>query len=403
MPVEMEYYEILGVSGDAEETQIKRAYKRMALKYHPDKCKEADGEQKFKQVAEAYEVLSDADKRSIYDKHGKKGLEEGGGMPGGMDASDIFSAFFGGGKPRGEKKPKDIVHELSVSLEDFYNGRTRKIAATRDRLCEPCGHSGVDKACGKSRDSFKCGECDGKGAKVVLRELAPGFVQQAQVVCPKCQGQGFSIPSQFICKDCDGKRVVKERKVLEVHIEKGMKQGDHVLFDGEGDQIPGLKLSGNILIMLGHKPHDFFQRRGRHLFIEQEITLNEALCGFTLPIQHLDGRELLVKTRPGQVLDPQQLWVIDREGMPVKGTGGCEKGSLVVNLKVKFPDKISDAQKKAIHAALGEPETLPLKPEHEECFLAAFEQKRQQRRQQRGHGHHHGHGGGGQTAQCSHQ
>ena len=162
MPLEMEYYEVLGVSGDAEEGQIKRAYKRMALKYHPDKCKEDDAEHRFKEVAEAYEILSDSEKRAIYDKHGKKGLEEGGGMPGGMDASDIFSAFFGGGKPRGERKPKDIVHELGVSLEDFYTGRTRKIAATRDRLCDPCGATGVEKSCGKDRTSFKCPDCDGK-------------------------------------------------------------------------------------------------------------------------------------------------------------------------------------------------------------------------------------------------
>ena len=112
---------------------------------------------------------------------------------------------------------------------------------------------------------------------MMLRELAPGFVQQNQVHCSRCQAQGFSIPAKYVCTSCDGKQVVKERKILEVHIEKGMKQGDHVLFEGEGDQIPGVRLSGNILIMLGHKPHDFFQRRGRHLFIEQEVCLFEFI------------------------------------------------------------------------------------------------------------------------------
>ena len=163
MVAETEYYDALGVQPDAEESQIKRAYKRMALKYHPDKCKDDDADEKFKNVAAAYEVLSDADKRKIYDKHGKKGLEEGGGGGGGMDASDIFSAFFGGGgRSRGEPKPKDIVHELGVSLEDFYNGKTRKIAATRDRLCGGCTGTGINPTSNKDRESFKCMKCKGR-------------------------------------------------------------------------------------------------------------------------------------------------------------------------------------------------------------------------------------------------
>ena len=297
MVAETEYYDTLGIQPDAEEAQIKRAYKRMALKYHPDKCKEADGEAKFKAVAEAYEVLSDADKRKTYDRLGKKGLEEGPGHGGHGDASDIFSAFFGGGgRPRGEPKPKDIIHELAVSLEDFYNGRTRKIAATRDRLCGGCTGTGINPETGKDRESFKCLQCKGRvcyyfleiahsiytqsksiqssqGVKVQIREIAPGYAQQMQVECNSCSGKGYAIPATVVCKGCDGNQIVKDRKILEVHIEKGMKRGDHVTFEGEGDQIPDVRLSGNILIVLGHKPHAFFQRRGRHLFIEHEVCL----------------------------------------------------------------------------------------------------------------------------------
>eukprot|EP01064_Diplonema_japonicum_P028499 TRINITY_DN437_c9_g1_i1.p1 TRINITY_DN437_c9_g1~~TRINITY_DN437_c9_g1_i1.p1 ORF type:complete len:411 (+),score=122.96 TRINITY_DN437_c9_g1_i1:38-1270(+) len=410
MPLETEYYETLSVAVDADENQIKRAYKRMALKYHPDKCKDPDGENKFKAVGEAYEVLSNSEKRSIYDKHGKKGLEEGGGGHGGMDASDIFSRFFGGGgRPRGEPKPKDIVHELAVSLEDFYTGRTRKIAATRDRLCEPCKGTGINPDTNKERESFKCMKCKGKGAVVALRELAPGFVQQTQVQCGDCAGKGYTIPMDIMCKSCHGKQIVKDRKILEVFIEKGMKRGDHVAFEGEGDQIPGVRLSGNILIVLGHKPHAFFQRRGRHLFIDHEVTLNEALTGFNLPIEHLDGRHICIKTRPGQVLDPQRLWVIDREGMPVKGTGGGEKGSLVINLSVKFPEKLNTSQLKGLQDALGKPDELEKTAEHEECYLAPYVPKRKAKKHP---GHHHPqagfhHMGMGeddmQQASCQHQ
>eukprot|EP01059_Diplonema_ambulator_P036381 TRINITY_DN9040_c0_g1_i1.p1 TRINITY_DN9040_c0_g1~~TRINITY_DN9040_c0_g1_i1.p1 ORF type:complete len:411 (+),score=103.08 TRINITY_DN9040_c0_g1_i1:51-1283(+) len=410
MPVETEFYEILGVSVDADEHVIKRAYKRLALKYHPDKCRDPEGEHKFKQVGEAYEVLSDPDKRNLYDKHGKKGLEEGGGG-GGMDASDIFSRFFGGGgRPRGEPKPKDIVHELAVSLEDYYNGRTRKIAATRDRLCEPCKGTGINPETNKERESFKCMKCKGKGAVIALRELAPGFMQQTQVQCGDCSGKGYSIPADIVCTNCNGRQIMKERKILEVHIEKGMKRGDHITFEGEGDQIPGVRLSGNILIVLGHKPHAFFQRRGRHLFIDHEVTLNEALTGFHLPIEHLDGRQILIKTRPGQVLDPQRLWVIDREGMPVKGTGGCEKGSLVINLSVKFPEKLNAKQIAGLQEALGKPDEVEKTAEHEECTLAPYVPKKKPRRH---HGFQHGGihvmhdddgmGGMPQGATCQHQ
>eukprot|EP00756_Hemistasia_phaeocysticola_P003695 Hpha_TRINITY_DN12392_c0_g2::TRINITY_DN12392_c0_g2_i1::g.155864::m.155864/K09502/DNAJA1; DnaJ homolog subfamily A member 1 len=409
MVCETEYYDQLGVAPTADESQIKRAYKRMALKYHPDKCKEDDAEAKFKALAEAYEVLSDSEKRKVYDEKGKAGLEDDGRGGGDFNASDIFSAFFGGRKPRGEPKPKDIVHELEVPLSDFYLGRTKQIAATRDRLCETCTGEGVNPSCGRKREEFRCQACGGRGARLMEAQIAPGFVQRMQVRCDRCSGSCYAIPQQNRCPECKGRQVLKVRKVLDVHIEKGMKRGDVITFSGEGDQVPGIRLSGDIMIVLGQKENEFFQRRGRHLFVEHEITLAEALTGFQLPIAHLDGRQLLIRTRPGQVIDPQRLWVIDREGMPVKGSGGLEKGSLVLNLKVRFPVSLSVPQVHAIHESLGEPEQVERTEEHEEYQLEDY---RPRRRQQRGRGHGgmmfddggHGHGGGGAPqVQCAHQ
>eukprot|EP01063_Lacrimia_lanifica_P017457 TRINITY_DN24541_c0_g1_i1.p1 TRINITY_DN24541_c0_g1~~TRINITY_DN24541_c0_g1_i1.p1 ORF type:complete len:422 (+),score=196.91 TRINITY_DN24541_c0_g1_i1:47-1312(+) len=397
MVAETEYYDCLSVATDADEKAIKRAYRKLAVKYHPDKNPgDAAAEAKFKEISHAYEVLSDSEKRSLYDKHGKKGLEEGGGMGGGMDASDIFSAFFGGGGGRGRKgadKGKDIVHELPVSLEDFYNGKTRKIAATRDRFCESCKGTGVKN--GKEREAYKCLPCKGRGVKIAMREFAPGFVQQMQVECHECNQKGYKIPDDVICRECNGEQIVKDRKVLEVHIEKGMKSGDHITFEGEGNEEPGKKLPGNVIIVLGRKPHSFFQRRGRHLCIDQEITLNEALTGFTLPIEHLDGRKIEIRSRPGQVLDPQRLWVIDREGMPVKNTGGTEKGSLIITLTVKFPEKLTPTQIKGLTEALGAPERVEKTAEHEECFLANYVKRQPQRQQQQMPRGMHGMGGMG--------
>jgi len=403
---ETELYDTLGVAPTVEESQIKRAYKRMALKYHPDKCKDEDAETKFKAVAEAYEILSDAEKRKIYDEKGKAGLEDKGGDGGDFSAADIFSQFFGGGrKPRGEPKPKDIVHELEVPLSDFYLGRTKQIAVTRDRLCGTCNGEGVNPSCGRKREEFRCPACGGSGVRIMEAQVAPGFVRRMQVRCDRCAGTGFLIPPQLRCPECKGKQVLKVRKVFDVVIEKGMKRGDVITFAGEGDQVPGIRLSGDIMIVLGQQENDFFQRRGRHLFVDHEITLSEALTGFQLPIAHLDGRQLLIRTRPGQVIDPQRLWVIEKEGMPVKDTGGIERGSLVLNLKVRFPNSLSAPQLHAIGEALGLPDPVETTEEHEEYQLEDY----RPRRKQRARGHpgammfDDGSGGGMHQAQCQHQ
>eukprot|EP01062_Namystynia_karyoxenos_P025852 TRINITY_DN2025_c0_g1_i1.p1 TRINITY_DN2025_c0_g1~~TRINITY_DN2025_c0_g1_i1.p1 ORF type:complete len:454 (+),score=174.34 TRINITY_DN2025_c0_g1_i1:109-1362(+) len=384
MVKETEFYDTLGVKPDADEAAIKRAYRKLALKHHPDR---GGDEAKFKEIGHAYEVLVDEKKRKLYDEHGKKGLEEGGGA-GDMDASDIFSQFFGGGRrKRGEPKPKDIVHEMYVSLEEFYQGKTKKVAVNRNRLCDECEGEGLRKGCGKSRDDFRCSVCHGAGVRMVQRSIGPGFVQQMRVPCEACQQQGFQVPSQYSCDRCNGRQVVKDRKIIEVVIEKGMKRGDPIVIAGEGDQVPGIKLSGDVMIILAQKEHPFFKRRGRHLIFEHSLTLEEALGGFMLPIEHLDGRRLLLKTRPGQVLDPQKIWVIDREGMPVKGTGGAERGGLIVSLDVKFPDKLTPAQTAKLLDALGHPDPVEPTGKVTHCKLVDYVEKPkpQQRRMPRGH------------------
>lgn len=381
MVKETEYYEVLGVKPDAEDNQIKKAYRRLAQKFHPDKP--TGDEAKFKQIGEAYEVLSDEKKRKLYDDHGKKGLEEGGGPSG--DASDIFSRFFGRGGKQGEPKPKDIVHEMEIRLEEFYAGKTKKIAVVRNRKCGTCDASGVKPDSGKTREDFRCQKCGGLGYRNMQRMIGPGFVQQVRVPCDACGGEGFKIPESMKCTACGGKRTVRDRKVLEVFIEKGARRGDTVLLQGEGDQNPDMKQSGDVMIMLAQAPHKFFQRRGRHLFFDHKITLEEALSGIHLPIEHLDGRKILLKTRPGQVLDPQKIWFIDREGMPLKGTGGAEKGSLVINLEVEFPKKLSVQQAKKLKDALGEPDPLETKGPVTQCNLKEYVPKSKPRQQRAAH------------------
>ncbi|KAF0716913.1 hypothetical protein As57867_002590, partial [Aphanomyces stellatus] len=208
------FYETLGVSKNASAADIKKAYRKLALKNHPDKGGDPE---LFKNITVAYEALSDPDKRELYDKYGEEGLQQGGG--GGHPGADIFSQMFGGGgRQRGPQRGEDLTHPLKVSLEDLYNGKTVKLAVNRDVLCGGCSGRG-----GPEGAETSCNTCNGRGMRVQLRQIAPGMVQQVQSVCPDCRGQGKSIREADRCKVCKGNKVTKERKVLEVHIEKGMR------------------------------------------------------------------------------------------------------------------------------------------------------------------------------------
>mmetsp|Transcript_6707 Transcript_6707/g.10155 ORF Transcript_6707/g.10155 Transcript_6707/m.10155 type:complete len:406 (-) Transcript_6707:105-1322(-) len=363
MVAEKKFYDLLGVSPTADEDTLKRAYRKLALKYHPDKNKEAGAQEKFKEISVAYEVLSDPEKRKRYDQYGEKGVDN---EMQGMDASDIFSHFFGGGRrQRGEPKPKDIVHELPVSLEAFYTGKVTKLAITRDRFCSKCDGRGTNKP----GVDATCKDCHGAGIQNVTRQLGPMFVQQMQIQCPRCNGKGTACKPEDRCKGCDGRQVLKEKKVFEVHIDKGATKGDHVTFANEGDQIAGVKLSGDIIIVFDEKPHPVFRRHGSHLVIERTITLAEALTGVDIVIDHLDGRKLHIHPSAGSVVDPSHLWAVDREGMPVAGTGGIEKGQLILRIQVSYPKSFNEQQIADLRKVLGTPKKPEVAASAEECIM----------------------------------
>jgi DnaJ family protein A protein 2 len=374
----------------------------MAIKYHPDKNKEPGAEETFKQISVAYETLSDEDKRKRYDQFGEKGVDQehmG-------DPSDIFSSLFGGGRRRGEPKPKDIVHELPVDLAHFYNGKVVKLAVTRDRLCGGCNGRGSKK----EGVSARCTDCGGRGVKMIVRQFGPGMIQQMQTTCPTCQGKGTSIKAEDRCTTCNGEQVTKEKKIFEVNVDKGMKRGDHVTFVGEGDQIPDIKLSGDIIIVLDQKPHPEFTRKGNHLYVEKTVSLVEALTGFKRVVTHLDGRSLVIEPAEGAVLDPAFLYAVDREGMPVKNTGGVERGHLIVKFNVKFPERIELADAKKLRQILGEPAAVSV-PENADVgtlVKSAIDLEKEQRKAEDDDDDDEnpragGGGRGAQGAQCVHQ
>lgn len=344
------YYEILGVPKNASQDELKKAYRKAALKNHPDK---GGDPAKFKDIAQAYEVLSDPEKRDIYDQYGEDALKEGMGGGGGHDPFDIFQSLFGGnpfggGSSRGgrrQRRGEDVVHPLKASLEDLYNGTSKKLSLSRNVLCSKCQGKGT-----KSGASMKCEECQGKGVKVSIRQLGPSMLQQVQQNCNPCRGTGEIINKEDRCPQCKGEKVLLDKKMLEVVVEKGMQNGQRITFPGEADEAPDT-ITGDIVFVVQQKEHPKFKRKGDDLFVEHTLSLTEALCGFQFILTHLDGRQLLIKSTPGEVVKPGQFKAINDEGMPVYQRNYM-KGNLYIHFSVDFPDSLTPEQCKELEAVL---------------------------------------------------
>jgi len=267
------FYKVLEVDKNASEKEIKTAYRKLAVKHHPDK---GGDQEKFKEITRAYEVLSDSDKRRKYDVSGEEGLEDGGGDPG-----DIFAQMFGGqqGRSSGRRrqKTKDVNQPLKVTLEQMYNGQTKKMAISRQVI-------------DKKKGVQACEQCGGRGVTVQVVRMGP-MVQQMQSACDACGGQGKSFKTK------------QDREVLEVMIQKGAPDGHKIVFREMADEHPDAD-TGDVNFVLKQQEHAEFKRKGADLFLERKISLVEALCGFELEITHLDGRKLLVRTSPGEIVRP---------------------------------------------------------------------------------------------------
>ncbi|XP_050307409.1 dnaJ homolog subfamily A member 2-like [Anthonomus grandis grandis] len=332
-------YDILGVSRNASDGEIKKQYRKLAKEFHPDKNPEAGD--KFKEISYAYEVLSDAKKRQLYDRVGLKGMQEGGHDGFGGDdllshlfGGGLFGGFsgFGGGGGRRRHRGEDTVHPLKVTMEDMYNGKTSKLQLSKNVICTSCGGKG--NKTGQAPE--KCQSCNGCGIKVSYRSLGPGMAQQVQSCCNDCRGSGEFIKEKDRCGTCKGKKVCNETKILEVHVDKGMKHQQKIVFRGEGDQQPDVE-AGDVVIILQQKPHEIFERQDNDLHMKHTISLTEALCGFSFVVHHLDKRDLLIKHPPGQVIKPGDVKIVTGEGMPIY-KNPFEKGNLFITFNIKFPE-----------------------------------------------------------------
>ena len=229
---------------------------------------------------------------------------------------DLFSqlfgggGFFGGGGPSrnsGPRRSKDLIHRVHVSLEDLYKGKTTKLALTRNIICAKCDGKG-----GKEGAVRSCNTCQGRGVKITLRQMGP-MIQQLQQPCDECSGTGEIINHKDKCKTCNARKVISEKKMLEVHIDKGMKGGQTITFHGESDQAPGVS-PGDVIIVIEEKPHDRFKRQDNDLIYETEVDLLTALGGGKFAVKHLDDRALIVNITPGEVLKHGTVcWLISRK------------------------------------------------------------------------------------------
>ncbi|KAI9505704.1 Hsp40-like protein, subfamily A, member 1, isoform CRA_b, partial [Coemansia spiralis] len=325
-------YEILEVEETATDAEIKRAYRRLAMKYHPDK--NAEGTELFKEISHAYETLSDPEKRAMYDQYGTAGPPGANSYENGFSMDDMYGDFFGGmfgdGFSRG---PKAEQHPLSVSLEDLFHGKRMRMKLERSVPCKHCKGLGGKKSV--LRDCFDCG---GKGHRIAARQVGPGLISQQRVVCQTCGGSGKVVPEKYRCRKCKGSCIEKEKDTIEINISPGMADGQTIVLKGKGDQHPGMQKPLDLVFVLEQKPHSTFTRAGDHLVAIAEIDLAEALCGFSrVLVTHLNGHPLEVSHKSG-VLRPGDVLCINNEGMP-REQRPRDTGDLFIKLSIRFPEK----------------------------------------------------------------
>lgn len=336
-----DFYQTLGVSRSATTKEIKKAYRNLSLKYHPDKNSEEGAAEKFAEIARAYEVLSDDEKKSIYDRYGEDGLKQhedqsahGGGGGGGFD--DIFSHFFGGGRRReddADRRSPSIHVPLHLTLEQLYSGETLELEYVRQVLClnwEMCIKSAPD--------------CQGPGVRVRRQQLAPGFVQQVQQQDSRCVSRGKMWNPD--CKECPSKTET-EKIELTVSVSPGVRNHEEIVFEGVADEKPGMQ-PGHLVFVVMEEKHKVYHRDRDDLYLTMEIPLVDALTGFSFQLKHLDGHEFTVK-RDG-VTDCDFVQKVAGKGMPRRNSRGY--GNLFITYEVDFPDELSEKQKTAIRSIL---------------------------------------------------
>ena len=349
-----DYYEVLGVSRGASEDEIKKAYKKMARKYHPDlNPGDKTAEEKFKEVNEAYEVLSDADKKARYDQYGHAGVDPtfgAGGFGGGFDGSfdfgdlgDIFGSFFGGGfgggrrtNPNAPQRGESIRMSIAISFEEAAFGCEKAVTVERYETCDTCHGNG----CAPGTSPEVCPDCHGTGT-VQVRRQTPMGVFATSSPCPKCGGKGRIIHQP--CKDCRGSGMVRKKKTIQASIPAGIDNGQTISIRGQGNAGKNGGPAGDLLITITVRPHEMFRREGTSVLCEAPITFTQAVLGAELEIPTIDGK---VKYTLPEGTQSGTTFRLKGKGIPsINGRG---RGDQYVTVYIETPKNLNKEQKEAL-------------------------------------------------------
>jgi molecular chaperone DnaJ len=337
-----DYYEILGIDRSATDPEVKKAYRRIAMKFHPDRNPDdQDADHKFKEATEAYDVLMNKEKRAAYDQFGHAGVDQsmggGGGFQGG-GFSDIFGDVFGdifgggGGGRRGPQRGSDLRYTLEISLEEAVRGTTTEIKVPSLQHCSTCDGSGAKPG----SSPISCGGCGGSGQV----RMQQGFFQ-VQQTCPQCRGRGKTISDP--CGDCRGQGLVEKTKTLSVKVPPGVDTGDRIRLSGEGEAGPAGGPAGDLFVQMSVRQHPLFERDGRHLFCEVPINFVDAALGGELEVPTLDGKVKLKipsETQTGKMFRLRGKGVQPVRGGPI--------GDLMCRAVVETPVNLSAEQKQLL-------------------------------------------------------
>ena len=384
MAEEKDYYKILGVERNASADEIKKAYKKVAIKYHPDRNPgNKEAEEKFKQAAEAYDVLRDADKRARYDQFGAEGVNGDAGFGGfggqGMDLNDIFRQFgdifggggfggfgggfgnFGGGGSQARQyKGNDMRMKVKLSLDEIYTGVTKKFKVRKDITCPVCGGSGCEKGCHPEN----CPTCHGQGYVVRTRRSILGMMQ-SQEVCPTCHGEGTVVKNK--CNHCHGEGIVSGEEIVEIKIPAGVGEGMVLNVPGKGHAAKHNGVPGNIQVIIEELPHPDFIRDENDLIYNLLLTVSQAALGDTIEIPTLSGKAR-IKIEPGT--QPGTALRLRGKGLPAVQGYGYGNVDIVVNISVYIPENLDREEKECFVKLAGKSHLQPNSSIKDKIFKA---------------------------------
>ncbi len=368
-----DYYDILGVSRNAEQSEIKSAYRKLAIKYHPDKNpNNKEAEEKFKEAAEAYEILSNPEKRKRYDQFGHAG-NQAGGFGGGMNMEDIFSqfgdifgsgspfeSFFGGGQSRGGRRVSrgsNLRIKVKLTLEEIAKGAEKKIKVNKQVICKTCDGSGA-----KDRSSFQtCKTCGGTGA---IRRVTNTMLGQMQTTstCPTCNGEGTTITSK--CQTCHGDGLVRGEETISINIPAGVAEGMQLSMSGKGNAAPRGGVPGDLIILIEEIPHETLKRDGINIIYDLHVSFVEASLGASVEVPTIDGKAK-IKIDPGT----QAGKILRLKGKGVPEVNSYHRGDQLIYVNVWTPKAVSAEERELLEQLRSSPNFKPQPGKQEKSFF----------------------------------